>query len=851
MHILQGREREMEEEKRQRSMTRRAFVAGLGIAAGLLLWRPRVALADEPWWDGGLIFRGNGSYYGSKLWGDIGSLEAGAGGAAGGTMYTDRWVCAKTPWVEWDISARQFIRTASKITMRCDFSTELYHHITGRLEIACGSYNEHNASYNLWHPDSGDDTRYTLLHRVNGRPEAGFVEGEHVVVIDNETGDGLHRDGAQIWTDYRSYPGSDYSVWIRREASAMLHSFQLKSSFWNYYYYGTDWYYNRQGDPPINYTTRWVDQYADRITISSNLAWANRVLTITPAACPSMRFCVPRAQAASGVQCAIDANGNLTSQHWIAEANTSDPVKGTLRFIPAHLGDGSFSLDQTDGGPRMQPSAAQLWSTVRDSRNQSMWAHDDGANQWLFADCSGMALDRLSAGTAAGTLVQFHSNGYPAGEWTNESHKWRLADARFGTADGKPLDLQIVGGPIAPAPGTTFSVSSWDAKLSPNAKLPGGLLADSGIVYEYDWIISDDTGVWLTEAPEVFGSARLVGGDWLSEQPAAGLVGVIGLDKKLDGLKFSIRETSLSGRLAMTWSGVGGYETLSFRLNGDIADHYSVKYRVHVDGAGWSQWAKDGVQAGTVGQKISGVCVRIRHKDAVIEGSSGNTFCLAERHKGKYLACIVRARTKYNSIPYCGSAASNPVYVPNDGVRISYYVDGEQTPCWQEEGRESEPYATSAEAKAAGKKPQCSKFECWFTDAACTKPYEENASLPKGSLSLYGRNMARITYAFTDSTGELFSRWPLFTDERASQPTEASSFLPADRFVAWSTRLRAAKRKSVWYEAHGAVREATAVAGLYLSADESRQPATLVRITADTTLYLAWSPARYEGIEVS
>jgi hypothetical protein len=832
-------------------MTRRMFVAGLGVAAGALLWGPRLAVADEAWWAGETIFRGNGAYYGDQFWREIGVVEVGDGGAQGGTMYTDRWVCAKTPWVEWDISASQFIRTATKITMRCDFCTELYYHVVGKLEIACGSYNGLDASYNLWHPDSGDDTRYTLLHRTNGQPEGGFVEDEHVVVIDNEVGEGRHQGSGHIWTDYRSYPGADYSVWIRREPTAALHSFQLKSSFWNYYYYGTKWYSDRKDNPPISFTTPWVDQHADRIMIASNLAWANRVLTVSVASHPAKCLAVPQAKASAEVQCVLATNERLTSQQWIAEANTGDAVGGTLRFIPVHLGNGSLSLDQRGGGPTKDPSAAELWYTESQNRAQAMWVHGDGSTQWLFSDCSGMALDRVDGASNDGAGVQFHSDGYPGNEWSNASHWWSLADARFGSQDGKPLDIAASSALNEITVGTTLSVQSWEKSLKPREKLSGGSLADSGIVHEYDWIVSSDSGAWLAEAPEIVGRAHLLNGGWLSQQPAAGLIGTIGQGLKVDDLQLSVEGSSLSGSIDVGKTGSGGIETVSLRATGDLGTRFYVEYGVHIDGSGWSGWVRDGAIAGRAGTKISGLRAVLRHRDVKLAGTAKTTLTVGDEHRGKYIACVARARTRYGSIPYRGAAVSNPVHVLDGKTQVNFFVDGSTTPCWRDSILEGKSYRTPSSAEAVGQKEGCAKFEGWFTDRACTKRYVQGSPMGKGQLNLYGRNMARVTYRFAQQTDELFANYTLFTDERMSHAADASTVLPAEQLVAWGSRVHAESRQSLWYEAHGQVREATAVAGIYLSADESTQPTNSVRITADTTLYVAWRLARYEGIEVS
>ena len=43
-------------------------------------------------------------------------------------------------------------------------------------------------------------------------------------------------------------------------------------------------------------------------------------------------------------------------------------------------------------------------------------------------------------------------------------------------------------------------------------------------------------------------------------------------------------------------------EALEIRLTGDLADHYSIRYRAHVQDIGWQDWVADGQTAGTTGQ---------------------------------------------------------------------------------------------------------------------------------------------------------------------------------------------------------------------------------------------------------
>ena len=321
------------------------------------------------WWDGSFIFRGYGKWYENQFWSAIGVVKSGNGGAQSGALYTDRWVSAKTPWVEWDISSNQYLRTASKITMQCDFTTELYYHLTGVLEIACGSYNGRNASYNMWHADSGDDTRFSLYHAVDDAPAGGRLEESKVVAIDNEAGSGIHKDGAQIWTDYRRYPQNSYSVWIRRSSRAVKHSFQLRSWFWNYYYFGTDWYFDRASDPPIGYSTKWIDQQSERISIASNATWGNRIVTVESVAAKG-KYLESADVASKGARCLVSSTAPATKQHWILLENENVDVAGTYRFVPVVSTDGAFQLDQSGGGPTMTASAAQLWSAAGTKLNR-------------------------------------------------------------------------------------------------------------------------------------------------------------------------------------------------------------------------------------------------------------------------------------------------------------------------------------------------------------------------------------------------------------------------------------------------------------------------------------------------
>lgn len=837
---------------KRRPISRRTFFVGAALAASMLLWKPRVAFADEPWWDNSLIFRGYGKKYGNQFWDTIGSVEAGDGGAQSGTMYTDRWVSAKTPWVEWDLSSNQFVRTASKITVRCDFTTELYYHITGRLEIACGSYNGRNASYNLWHTDSGDDTRFSLYHAIDDRPIGGSLEESKVVVIDNEAGSGIHKDGAHVWTDYRWYPQSNYSVWVRRLPQAAKHSFQLRSWFWNYYYFGTNWYYDRSNDPPIGYGTKWVEQYADAIYITCNASWGNRVVVLESCAQPGK--CLESAVSPSaGARCTVVPRVRATKQHWIVQENEPDDIAGTYRFIPVPSLDGAHQLDQSGGGPTMEPSPAQLWyaQTAQLNRAQAFWVHGSAQAAWLFADCSGMALD---CGGDAGS-ARFHSNGYPAGEWGNADHIWTIQDARFSTADDQPFSLQGDIQNDCVAAGETISAPDSDGVFVPGCSGRNAV----GLRCDYTWVVSDDA---FPEKgfPEIMGIAKLHHTGWLDEQPAVNLVGSMQKDDGIVALSLRIEEGSLPGSVQVQLCASGTWrdgakegaaaDALRITLQGEAATWYTLHYRVCCAHAVWGAWVEDSQMASGPPGAISGVQVRFEPKGIVQQGSETSLF-IDDAWRGKFLTCIVRAATEHASVLYRGAALSRTLQIGNPVVAIRFVVDGETTPCFEDQVEEGMAYYAPTAATSAGKKPGCSGFDGWYTDSACSVPFAEGSQMQGKSVTLYGRNVATVRYGLTARTQQLLDSRDCFADEGLSATANRTTLLPESEDVFYGVRLQFKRRPSLWYEDKGRVREAPNVAGAFSDEHEKKPTFETLKVTGDATVYLAWHPQEYEGIAVS
>ncbi len=831
-----------------RLMSRRSFVLGAACVAGLVLWGPQRALAADPTWDGRYIFRGNGRYYDSQFWHEIGSIE-GHGAVPGEVMYTDKSIEAYTPWVEWDIFWDQFIRVATRIEMRCDFTTELYYHLTGVLQIACGSYNGNNKDYNLWHPWSGDDTRFSLYHRVDGQPAAGELEGSKVVVIDNEQGDGLHRDGWHIWTDYREYPGSRYDVWVRRRDAVALHAYQLRSWFWNYYYFGYGWYgAARRDDPPIGFSTRWVEMRSDHIYINSSPVWCGRVVRISPAQRPDGYLDVGSANRSRGAEVMIWNDSGTINQNWVIEPTSCADARGTVRLVPAHTGHGGLVFDHDGGGPTRNPSRAQLWDSLS-NRAQSFWLHESGGTWWVFADCSGMPLECPNGSYRDGTRVRFNTNGYPGGEWGIAYRRWKIEDARFGTNSGSELALTgsirngrgVLGG--------TVSIPDLQAECRPR-EYSGGSGTTQGMIRTCEWLVTDVDEPWVREAPEVMGVATFTDGTVLAEQPGGGLIGAIRIGKELSRVSLRVVGTSLSGTIELTRWGSGAQKRMQLRLTGQLQSRYRIAYSVYNDDLGWSDAAYDGGWAGWLARPTSALRVVLRHRNVVASGQDLRSFTLRAEYDEKFVTCVVRARTRYAGAPYRGHAVTRTLAVGTPKVTIRYYVDGASSPCWEERAPKGEPYRIPAAAQNAARKGSCSNFRGWYTDASCTRPFA-SGSVVSGDVSLYARNVARVRFAFTSPTLELFAQRDRFLDEGLTAPASDGDLLGADQSIDFGKSLNIGVRPSIWYRDFGVSREAKNVRGAFADASESGSARLAVTITGDVTLYLAWRAPDFDGIAVS
>ena len=95
------------------------------------------------------------------------------------------------------------------------------------------------------------------------------------------------------------------------------------------------------------------------------------------------------------------------------------------------------------------------------------------------------------------------------------------------------------------------------------------------------------------------------------------------LDGIIDGsVSYSATGASLAASSGSDGSAVRGDSiyTLKLALEGNVANYYSLKYRVYSNGA-WSSWKSEGTLAGNRGYAIERVQARLEEKAAVVFGT--------------------------------------------------------------------------------------------------------------------------------------------------------------------------------------------------------------------------------------
>ena len=120
---------------------------------------------------------------------------------------------------------------------------------------------------------------------------------------------------------------------------------------------------------------------------------------------------------------------------------------------------------------------------------------------------------------------------------------------------------------------------------------------------------------------------------WQTQVSDGDMSGTFGQSLRLEGIRIGLQQKPYAGSIEYrahvqnsgwedTWrrdgdtSGTTGQglrlEAIQVRLTGEMAEHYDVWYRVHVQGIGWMDWAKNGQSAGTTGRGLRLEAIKIK-----------------------------------------------------------------------------------------------------------------------------------------------------------------------------------------------------------------------------------------------
>ncbi|WP_317313163.1 CotH kinase family protein [Absicoccus porci] len=197
--------------------------------------------------------------------------------------------------------------------------------------------------------------------------------------------------------------------------------------------------------------------------------------------------------------------------------------------------------------------------------------------------------------------------------------------------------------------------------------------------------------------PELTYRSHVQNDGWQEEKQESEMAGTTGESKRIEAISVGLENNTYQGNLeyrsqiqnkgwesnwtkADSVSSVNHYsgtqgeakrlEAIQIRLTGELANHYNVLYRAHVQGYGWMNWVEDGQIAGTVGEsrRLEGIIIMLRNKADVdplplnMQLLMNNGFIESQYILGKnYLFVPKSIDLKQGVLAYNGEMASASV----------------------------------------------------------------------------------------------------------------------------------------------------------------------------------------------
>lgn len=441
------------------AFSRRGLFAALAVVAGLGAVPARSALANELVFRGDHITPGRGAFGKSFTSGDYIHCITHPDRTTNANNYGLGYACGWVSWVAadkftyqgWNSSYLQALRYSLCLLVQCDYSNELYDHITAHPYMACGDINRQNPR-RLWKNINMDDNHGVLF--LNNAQLSTF-SGDMLNLSAGERQSVNNSD----WIDagYDDYAYSKPEFFLRRAANPAVNTFRAEVDINNVM---RD---NKDGQAPyekdLRSVTGNIDIDTEPIYIDNDVTLYGGIFSLAPLVMPDARVDL--------VQGVYDASGNPITNYDNERAlifwEDYDGINQLFMFKP-YLEDGvgtfTFALANLAGpklvhtlNNRWHADVNQAWKSgnmeagtaviydIRQSsgRENSWWVCHEPAETsetnhkcyFITSDADGQRLDTAGA-TGNRGAVRVCSYAKP-GEWGSQKNaQWKLIEGRCG-----------------------------------------------------------------------------------------------------------------------------------------------------------------------------------------------------------------------------------------------------------------------------------------------------------------------------------------------------------------------------------------------------------------------------------
>lgn len=610
------------------AFSRRGLFAALAVVAGLGAVPARSALANELVFRGDHITPGRGAFGKSFTSGDYIHCITHPDRTTNANNYGLGYACGWVSWVAadkftyqgWNSSYLQALRYSLCLLVQCDYSNELYDHITAHPYMACGDINRQNPR-RLWKNINMDDNHGVLF--LNNAQLSTF-SGDMLNLSAGERQSVNNSD----WIDvgYDDYAYSKPEFFLRRAANPAVNTFRAEVDINNVM---RD---NKDGQAPyekdLRSVTGNIDIDTEPIYIDNDVTLYGGIFSLAPLVMPDARV-----DLAQGV---YDASGNPITNYDNERAlifwEDYDGINQLFMFKP-YLEDGvgtfTFALANLAGpklvhtlNNRWHADVNQAWKSgnmeagtaviydIRQSsgRENSWWVCHEPAETsetnhkcyFITSDADGQRLDTAGA-TGNRGAVRVCSYAKP-GEWGSQKNsQWKLIEGRCGgyVKNSKKTarigdEVECVGFMPDSNETPTLKPSAWLHDVANRKELPPQPM--------YRWYVTREV-VDVPDDGDAVIMAHCSVSTWgkQTEAPAHRHIGYPHGGQSIYGLALHVEGSQFGGSIcyaaracgSSTWeTGRDGTEVcgspiaeVKIWLTGELAENYDLCYRsIPIDG---------------------------------------------------------------------------------------------------------------------------------------------------------------------------------------------------------------------------------------------------------------------------